>query len=114
MSGEGGWFHLEDDLEKTEDGDLLAKLALVGHKRRLGIERVGVLIAQGVLEVQVAVVECDENLVEPRKRSSVERLDDGVRQQFREVVNLLAQKRRQRQIHRQILSKSSSGVSCHE
>ena len=47
----------EDELHEAGDGDLLAQLALVGHQRWLRIELRGVLGAQGVVRVQVAIVE---------------------------------------------------------
>ena len=65
----GGWHALEDELHKAEDGDLLAQLALVRDEGGLCIESSGVLGAQGVIGVQVAMIEGFQHLPQPRVRT---------------------------------------------
>ena len=45
---------LEHDLQQAEDRDLLPKFPLVGHQRRLRVERVRVLHAQIIVRVQIS------------------------------------------------------------
>lgn len=59
------WASLEDELHEAENGDLLAQLALVRDQGRLRIESGGMLGAQGVVGVQIAMVECFQHLPQP-------------------------------------------------
>ena len=64
----------EDELHEAGDGDLLPQLALIGHQRRLRVELRRVLGAQGVVRVQVAVVEGVQHLPQPRVRAALQSL----------------------------------------
>jgi len=65
----------EDELHEAQDGNLLAQRALVRDQRRLRVECGRVARADGVVRVQVAVVERGQHLGQPLVRRPVQHLD---------------------------------------
>jgi hypothetical protein len=65
----------EDELHEAQDGDLLAQRALVRDQRWLRVERGRVARTDGVVRVQVAVVERGQHLGKPLVRRPVQHLD---------------------------------------
>mmetsp|Transcript_9792 Transcript_9792/g.38229 ORF Transcript_9792/g.38229 Transcript_9792/m.38229 type:complete len:306 (-) Transcript_9792:150-1067(-) len=93
---------LEHDLEQAGNRDLLAEPSLVRHEGGLRVEGGGVLLAQRVVRVQVPVVKRGEDLEEPGELRVVQGLDDGMRDELGEVVEIFAQERGEREISREI------------